>query len=562
MRTFVPTAICLASLAFSAWIPAATVTIYQTSLGHPSGVPVGNPTVGGSAQTYLAALSNAISGTLTSRTTYCPVEAATWGGGQFGGALYMIAVARDIPTNALVGTTRTLDYYDPISNNWARYSGPATYYYPMEEYTHVTNSKANPYYFTKFDYFNPESQIYTFTQFAAITVFFSGLGASNAPPDLTNVIGLQFRQSLSVALITGDWDLDNKSTASGGYPYGTGYHDAGGGVVVTNLGDFVNISEVVAPAIDLSTNNLAFGNIAVGTNATQTFTIYNTGNATLTVSNIDYPSGFSGAWSGAIAPDNSTNVTVTFSPTSATSYGGTVTVNSDAATGNNSLTVSGVGTTSCAYTLSAYSADFSAIGGSGTLTVYANMGCPWSAASSNTWIHTSSSGNGTGVVNYVVDASTTTNSRSGTMSIQDQTFSINQAAATPFQAWKASYFTASELADDAISGDLADPAHDGIVNLLKYALALEPHIASVWGLPRTAVTNGFLTLTYRQNKQATDITFMVEACGGLIPNSWSTNGLAVISQADSNTYWSVTVRDSVPITNAVSRFMRLKITEP
>jgi len=72
-------------------------------------------------------------------------------------------------------------------------------------------------------------------------------------------------------------------------------------------------------------------------------TINNTGNATLTVSSISYPSGFSGAWSGTIAAGGSQPVTVTFSPTSATTYGGTVTVNSDATSGGNTITASGTG---------------------------------------------------------------------------------------------------------------------------------------------------------------------------------------------------------------------------
>jgi len=90
--------------------------------------------------------------------------------------------------------------------------------------------------------------------------------------------------------------------------------------------------------------NLAFGNVTVGNNAQATLTIYNTGNATMTVSSISYPSGFSGNWSGTIGAGGSQGVTVTFSPTSATSYGGTVTVNSDATSGVNTITASGTGT--------------------------------------------------------------------------------------------------------------------------------------------------------------------------------------------------------------------------
>jgi uncharacterized repeat protein (TIGR03803 family) len=91
------------------------------------------------------------------------------------------------------------------------------------------------------------------------------------------------------------------------------------------------------------TGNLAFGNVTVETSAQRTLAIGNTGNTNLTVSSISYPSGFNGSWAGMIPPGGSTNVTVTFSPTLATSYGGNVTVNSDKTSGNNVISASGTG---------------------------------------------------------------------------------------------------------------------------------------------------------------------------------------------------------------------------
>jgi len=100
----------------------------------------------------------------------------------------------------------------------------------------------------------------------------------------------------------------------------------------------------VAPTkiIGLS-GNLAFGNVTTGATATATLTITNSGNATLTVRSISYPSGFSGAWSGAVAAGGSQNVTVRFAPTAVTSYGGNVTVNSDATSGTATKAASGRG---------------------------------------------------------------------------------------------------------------------------------------------------------------------------------------------------------------------------
>ena len=89
--------------------------------------------------------------------------------------------------------------------------------------------------------------------------------------------------------------------------------------------------------------DLAFGSVTVDTTATRTLTISNSGNSALAVSGITYPSGFSGAWSGTVAAGGSQNVTVTFAPTAAQSYGGTVTVASDKTSGADTISASGTG---------------------------------------------------------------------------------------------------------------------------------------------------------------------------------------------------------------------------
>jgi hypothetical protein len=89
---------------------------------------------------------------------------------------------------------------------------------------------------------------------------------------------------------------------------------------------------------------LSFSNCPVGSSNSATLTISNGGNAPLTVSNIVYPSGFSGAWSGSIPAANSQNVSVLFTPTAAGDFGGTISVVSDATAGGNAVSVSARGT--------------------------------------------------------------------------------------------------------------------------------------------------------------------------------------------------------------------------
>jgi hypothetical protein len=101
-----------------------------------------------------------------------------------------------------------------------------------------------------------------------------------------------------------------------------------------------------APAIALS-GNFAFGNVAVGTTATNILTISNSGTATLDISNITVPAGFSvGLTNAAIVSGGTTNVPVIFTPTSSTNYyAGVLTVVSDSGSGANTIPVSGFVTT-------------------------------------------------------------------------------------------------------------------------------------------------------------------------------------------------------------------------
>ena len=95
--------------------------------------------------------------------------------------------------------------------------------------------------------------------------------------------------------------------------------------------------------------SLAFGVVAVGSTSSRTLTISNSGTSTLNVSGITYPAGFSGAFNGAILPNGSHDVTVTFTPTTTDPYNGTVTINSDATSGNNTTTATGGPPISVAY---------------------------------------------------------------------------------------------------------------------------------------------------------------------------------------------------------------------
>ena len=134
-----------------------------------------------------------------------------------------------------------------------------------------------------------------------------------------------------------------------------------------------------------------------------------------------------------------------------------------------------------------------------------------------------------------------------------------------YTVWKNGKFTAAELLDPAISGDLADPDHDGIPNVLEYAFGTEPKIANVTNLPVGAIQNiggtNYLTLTFRRSPTAGDLTYTPQS--GAPIGTW--NGVPVqvgvpVNNGDGTQ--TVTFRDSVPTTQpgVTQRFMRLQVT--
>jgi hypothetical protein len=87
--------------------------------------------------------------------------------------------------------------------------------------------------------------------------------------------------------------------------------------------------------------NLAFGDVAVGTQRDLSMTITNTGTAALTVTSlgiVGFGSQISASWtSGTIGAGATQPVTVRFTPTAAGSYSGTLTVRGDQTSGTDSL---------------------------------------------------------------------------------------------------------------------------------------------------------------------------------------------------------------------------------
>ncbi len=133
----------------------------------------------------------------------------------------------------------------------------------------------------------------------------------------------------------------------------------------------------------------------------------------------------------------------------------------------------------------------------------------------------------------------------------------------PYVQWQNSKFSPSDLLDPSISGDLADPDHDGIPNLLEYAFGFDPKIANSTPYQTVAIqsVNGtnYLTLSFRYVPTATDLTYNPQ-CGPSM-TSWSSALMQVGSPVtNGDGTQTLTYRDNVPTSQAAQRFMRLLVT--
>ncbi len=142
----------------------------------------------------------------------------------------------------------------------------------------------------------------------------------------------------------------------------------------------------------------------------------------------------------------------------------------------------------------------------------------------------------------------------GVNDYSNQSFAINPVASTPTQQWRYQYFNTTANIGDA--ADTANPAGDGIINLLKYALGLDPTKPEPSPLSAD-ISTGYLRLTVPKNPNATDLSYAVQVNGDLNdPAGWTTDGTIV----EQNTASTLVVRDSTPVSGGVMRFIRLQVS--
>jgi hypothetical protein len=144
---------------------------------------------------------------------------------------------------------------------------------------------------------------------------------------------------------------------------------------------------------------------------------------------------------------------------------------------------------------------------------------------------------------------------------EDPAFSLGTTSASaviedlPSDAWRLSKF-AGDAGNPLIAGDNADPDGDGMINFLEYAFATEPLGTDT--PPAITLENGELSLTYRRNLHALDLSFLVQKA--TLPDTWQPAS-AVEEVVSENSELRI-IRARVSTGSEPAMFLRLRVSRP
>src|SRR5204862_1014676 len=138
------------------------------------------------------------------------------------------------------------------------------------------------------------------------------------------------------------------------------------------------------------------------------------------------------------------------------------------------------------------------------------------------------------------------------------------AVPTNFAQWQMVHFTPAEIADPNIGAGSADPDLDGLPNLMEFASGsnpMSPDAARAGGITiaNDAGDGPYLTLQYRRIIDLQGVAFHGDV-GGL-PDAWTLDGAIPVGAALNNGDGTetLTLRDTVKVSAATQRFIRLRI---
>jgi hypothetical protein len=149
--------------------------------------------------------------------------------------------------------------------------------------------------------------------------------------------------------------------------------------------------------------------------------------------------------------------------------------------------------------------------------------------------------------------------------IDSLTMSLDEVPGKTFASWRNEHFTGDELGNPAISGPDAAPAGDGISNLLKFALGLNPRDAARSGLPVVGeavievggVEATYLTLTFIHPADLAEVDLIVEAATDF--TDWDPNAVEPVNTVAEGEWVTRVYRSAEPIAASARGFMRLRV---
>lgn len=139
----------------------------------------------------------------------------------------------------------------------------------------------------------------------------------------------------------------------------------------------------------------------------------------------------------------------------------------DAATRTRQWTVRGLPAGSCS--ISSFGQTVSGRGGTGTVNVSGGTACTWTASSNASWISVTSgaSGSGSGTVSFSVAANSSSASRTGTLNIAGQTYTVTQSGVSPPGAPTLLRLVAGR---DSMTAYFNPPSSDGGADIINYVV--------------------------------------------------------------------------------------------
>lgn len=131
--------------------------------------------------------------------------------------------------------------------------------------------------------------------------------------------------------------------------------------------------------------------------------------------------------------------------------------------------------------------------------------------------------------------------------------------AATYPSWQAGHFTAGELADTAVSGEMADPDGDGMVNLMEYAFGLDPWVFTAGPSTLPSVVDGYLQLAYSRPSGISDLVYVPQVSTDLVSWQSGDNYVETVSSVDAGGVRGVVLQDYTYW--EANRFMRLLVAK-